>query len=386
MKPAFLTLGLALLLAGCGGGSSPSYGVYQEPYARAELPPALEQVSGEILWRRDIGDTHARGLGDLVPVSTAQGVVAAERDGEVVYYGRDGEKLWEADLNETILAGVAIGRSLAVVSLNNGTLVALELNTGEERWRAELKRPLPSRAALGDGRVVVRSADGLVLALDQADGRVVWQQQHPVPGFRVHGEAPPVVVAEAVLIGLPNGEVVANNLRNGRDYWRTSLALPLGENEFERLIDLDSHPLAAGGALFLGVWNEGIAALELASGSLRWRADFPSRKAFAIAGGRLFATATSGGVLALDAGDGQLLWQQPALQGHGSSAPAVCARSLLIGGADGRINGLDMSTGNLRYRFKLSRHPILHLLPMGDACLAFSADGKLTAFSLRQSG
>ena len=381
-----LYVGVALLLAACRGPAGPSYGVYQEPYAKAELPAPLEDASGEVLWRRDVGDTHARGLSNLVPAPTGRGVVAAGRDGQVVHYDRDGARLWEVDLDAPIRAGVAVGRTLAAVSLDDGTVVALELDTGDLRWRAELGRSFPSRAALGGGRVVLRSADGLVMALNQDDGRVVWQQQHPVPGFRVHGEAPPVAVAEAVLIGLPNGEVVANNLRNGRDYWRTSLALPLGENEFERLIDLDAHPLVAGDSLFMGAWNNGIAALELISGKLRWRADVSSRKAFALDGWRLFATAVPGGVLALDARNGNLLWHQQALRGHGSSAPVICARALLAGDAAGRVHGLDMANGALRHRFRLSRDPILHLLPLGDACLAFSASGELIAFTPGRPG
>ena len=199
----------------------------------------------------------------------------------------------------------------------------------------------------------------------------------------MHGEAPPVVVSEAVLLGLASGEVVANNLRNGRDYWRTSLALPLGENEIERLIDLDAPPLVVGSWLFMGAWNNGIAALELTTGQLRWRSDISSRKAFDIAGGRLFATAAAGGVAALQPETGRVLWHQQALRGHGSSAPLMCGQSLLAGDAAGQVHGLDPATGRLRYSFDLRTDaPILHLLPLQeDACLAFSAEGELIAFT-----
>ena len=55
---------------------------------------------------------------------------------------------------------------------------------------------------------------------------------------------------DVVYTGFASGKVTALRAENGEPIWEQRVMLPEGRSELERIVDVDSTPLIAGGALF----------------------------------------------------------------------------------------------------------------------------------------
>ncbi len=125
---------------------------------------------------------------------------------------------------------------------------------------------------------------------------------------------------------------------------------------------LTSPPVIAGGAVFvtttdLGDGNTGgIAAIELATGAVRWRVVTPTpiRGGVAVVGDTAITTQIDGEVLALDAATGAVHWRHAMSAGIAPQAGAVfspptVADTTVFVGHQRAIAALDVATGDVRW-------------------------------------
>ncbi|HXG47563.1 MAG TPA: PQQ-binding-like beta-propeller repeat protein [Methylomirabilota bacterium] len=149
------------------------------------------------------------------------------------------------------------------------------------RWRASLGRGLSSFAVRA-GRVFTlgnSNETDTVRCLDADNGRVQWHFDYPCASTNhpmsvvPHGPAATPTVADGRVISLSReGDVFCLEEATGRVLWRTHLVGALGGKR--PVYGYAQSPLVAGGLIFLepGGTNGGVAALEAASGRVRWRA------------------------------------------------------------------------------------------------------------------
>jgi len=146
---------------------------------------------------------------------------------------------------------LVIGDIMYVHAPFPNTVFALDLNNeGKIIWKYEPKQD-PSvipvmccdtvnrGVAYGDGKIFLHQADTTLVALDAKTGKVVWQVKEGDPAKGETGTSAPVVVKNAVLVGVSgaefgiHGRLTAYDIKDGKQIWR---AYSMGTDS-EMLVD-----------------------------------------------------------------------------------------------------------------------------------------------------
>jgi outer membrane protein assembly factor BamB len=127
--------------------------------------------------------------------------------------------------------------------------------------------------------------------------------------------------------------------------------------------DVISSPTIANGVVYVGSGDGGLYALDLATGTRRWRYDAGSAipSSPAVGDGLVFATAADGSIFAVDANTGARRWRLmtgPDLSlpwGHESgdyyrSSPTYVDGTVVVGAGDGGVYALDAASGQRKWR------------------------------------
>ncbi|UED86425.1 protein kinase domain-containing protein [Streptomyces profundus] len=198
-----------------------------------------------------------------------------------------------------------------------------------EEWRewAGAFAGAPEHCALGSSLLVCRLADGTLQALAVADGSPLWQVA-PADGTAPDALGPPALGGSLVL-SVEGDRLVARNTATGEPYWASELP---GDRP-----EAGGHPLTADGTVFLGVTgDEGvtIVAHALADGAELWRRPAggphqdgegqPVPAVQAYGGGALFAN-DADGVFSLDGATGEE-------RARNSTGAPYCADGRLMSG------------------------------------------------------
>jgi outer membrane protein assembly factor BamB len=200
-----------------------------------------------------------------------------------------------------------------------GSACALEAATGKIRWRRRLA-PVFSSAAAAERLVVVGTDEGTLVALDLDSGEVRWTA---TLGGKVR--ATPSLDAGRAIVGDFSGRVAAVSLQDGTLLWSRELGH-----------QLYSSPCLAAGLCVCGC-NEGhIHGLDAATGEPRFAIQTrgPVIGSAVSLGDRFVAGATDGSLYLFDS-TGQLLDRHSLATGGIASSPAVDQDLLVVGSAAG---------------------------------------------------
>ena len=374
-----------LLVTGCRDKvkKETRWDVYQEPVEAKKLPADSGLKELTELWSRSVGGAGEAAFAILKPIYFNGAVFTASRNGTVSKFNAvSGEIIWKINTGSSIYAGVGANEGIAAVVHDNGDLVAVNTTDGGVLWTAKLKRQISAIPVIGKGRVIVRTADGLIIGLDSTSGETKWEVKKSVPGFSIHGDSTPTVTGDAVLVGLSNGRLIANNVINGRDYWETEISFVRGKNEVERLSDADTPPMVVGTTVFAGTYQGSIVALRLQNAELIWRKSLSTRLPLAIFNRLLVVTEELGSIVALDAASGDLLWQQDAFMGHGVSNPLIIGERIIIGDRNGRVHTLEATSGALIETRKVVSGAIVGMIQNDRQFTVLSSEGDISTLSL----
>ncbi len=171
---------------------------------------AIDAATGYERWTVPIGARVT------APIVWEQGwIVLAVEPGELLgVRASDGQLVWRQPLGALTTSPPAFGGSGAVfVSLADGRLAALALETGARMWERTLGGTLSPPAATRD-RVFVGSTDNFFYALNGATGRDEWRWRN---GGDVVGAA---VDDEIVYFASLDNILRAVNRGNGNQRWR----------------------------------------------------------------------------------------------------------------------------------------------------------------------
>lgn len=381
---AVLVIALALV-SGCSKKVKKEtlWQVYQEPVEAQELPQDSGVNELRQLWEQSVGQGNESGFALLEPVYYQDSVYVAARNGSV--YRIDavtGNVLWKTDIGNTVYAATGANDGIAVIAHDNGDVTALSVVDGRVVWQSKIKRQISAIPVVGKGRVVLRTADGSVIGLNSESGSIEWQTKRAVPDLSIHGDSMPAITGDVVLVGLSNGRLIANSVINGRDYWETQISYVKGQNEMERLNDADTSPVILGNTVFAGAYQGSVVAMQLQNAELIWRKDISTRLPIAISDGLLVATGELGDVIALDAETGNILWEQSAFRGHGVSQPIIIDNRVIIGDLNGLVHTLDTTNGDLIQTRKTVSGAVIGIVHTGNQFTVYSSRGDLNTLSL----
>lgn len=247
---------------------------------------------------------------------------------------KTGSERFDVEIGRGRIYGLALTADhLIAVTRGDGDqtsrLVAVT-DGGTQEWSQALPH-VTGPPALLDGTLYLatRGDDSAVIAL-ASDGTEQWRQT--VDGTCYNA---PVVGGGAVFVGLEDGHVAALDAGSGEHRWTE----PIAPDE-PCCPDIQGTPTYAGGLLLVPGIDEHLYATDPADGSTVWSTrvvpeDYgnpvPSP---AVLGGRIFLQTYHGGALALDAADGEVRWrdQEPA-----TAAPPAAARDGVVFPAGDRV-------------------------------------------------
>jgi outer membrane protein assembly factor BamB len=366
---------LALSLAGCasvGGGRE-----------REDLPPPPDpdryqaDVSIRKAWSRPLGRLPA-GIGfALRPAIAAGRVLVADADGRVhAYAAESGELLWQRHLERPISGGPGAAGRLVVVGTRDGEAIGLRATDGEVLWRSGLTSEILAQPAVAPELVVVRVADGRVFGLEAATGQRRWLYEQSVPSLTLRGTGSPLLVPERLVVaGLDTGELVALAPDDGRLLWETTVAVPRGRSDLERMVDIDADPVLYRTAVYAASFNGRLAAVDAASGRIRWDRELSVFAGIAVDSERVYASDADRRVWAFDRFSGASVWRQDALRGLQLTAPAVFGDYVVVGDDAGYLNWLAVRDGSLQRRERIGGAFVAPPLVQGDTVYLLTEDG-----------
>jgi outer membrane protein assembly factor BamB len=384
----------------------------------AELQPINIKRHVEVEWREQAGDGVANYYSNLQPAISGDLIFAASRTGEVFAYSKKtGKEVWGSDVRPESLSlidrilleelpsakvsgGITAAYDNLYVGTEDGEVIALSQDNGEVLWRTEVKGEVVSAPAAGEGWIAVTTTSGHVAALHPDTGELRWQVETDVPALSLRGTSSPTIAGGGVLFGTATGKLSVVVLNKGLTAWEAAISKIKGATELERLVDLDTQPVIAGSTVYTIAYNGNLAAVDMASGQVKWKREYSSYRNLSIEGNTLFLTTSKGVVAAVDATTGVEKWSVSEFYNRRLTKPVVYKDTVVVGDFEGYFHFLDKNDGSIVSRFKYddydysglnwfiswftSEDRTAYAAPVIDGELLYiqTRDGELTAVSL----
>ncbi|HJY77558.1 MAG TPA: outer membrane protein assembly factor BamB, partial [Burkholderiales bacterium] len=363
----------ALAAVACSSPSGPKPAELQ----RLEKPQEVR-----VLWSARIGSAD-RFVFFPAPVGNA--VFAAARDGTVVRLdaAARGAERWRVALEKRLSAGVAANEGTVVVATEDGDVFALSAADGKQRWRSRVSSEVLAPAALANGLVIVRSVDNRIFAFDEQDGKRRWVYQRAPASLIVRSPAGVTVVGETAFAGFSGGKLAAIALSNGGVRWESTVAVPKGATELERVTDVVGEPVVQGREVCAAAYQGRVACFDMASGRQVWTRELSSLTGVAVDARYAFVSDDRGSVHELDRTNGRSVWKQDKLAYRQLSVPAPVGNVVAVGDLEGYVHFLSRESGAFVARYSSGGGPVRAApLAFASSVLIQTQDGTLVALAL----
>jgi outer membrane protein assembly factor BamB len=385
MKSRFVLLvAVAVSLSGCGKSA---IHFMREGGPVAQAPKVEKAAALRKVWRRDLGAGYSNSNFLLTPSIQDGRVYAAEPGGNLIALHADtGNIIWKSDLDQPLAAGVGAAEHHVVVVTREGEVVALDTEKGEVLWRQKLGTEILARPVLTGPRILLRSGDGQVIGLDLDSGDVLWRVRRSVPALTIRGLSAPLVIDDVAVIGFASGRLSGIDVESGAELWSARIFRARGNNEVNRLVDIDSDPYRIGEQLLIAGFQAQVSGLSLTTRQIEWDSDHSTLRPLSSVGNTLLLTADDGAVVGLDVRSGTQLWQMSALRGRGVSGPYGLAETsfAVVGDYKGLLYLINAQSGELVGRKKGSGGAVLGIFATQalNQFITLSESGALTAWSV----
>lgn len=377
----------AALLSGCSTLSNFSASIFggednSEPPAKLET--LVDEVRLKKLWSASVGVGYDGQFINLVPAASPDQVFVADRDGRVDAFDLEtGKRNWKVKTEAAISAGPGIGEGLVIVGTSDGYILALDALNGELLWKARASSEVLSVPRIDFGKVIVQTTDGNITALNATDGEQLWIFDRSVPTLTLRGTSTPAIDRGLVVAGFSNGKLVGISAEKGFAVWETSVAIPSGRSEIERMVDIDGDPVIVGGAIYVTTFQGSIAVIDVTNGNSGWKRDMSSYAGLDVDFSQVYVTDDMSNVWALTRNSGSSVWKLDQLQHRSLTAPVSFDQYVAVGDFEGYVHLLSRRDGHIAARVKVDSKGITaRPRVQNDILYVYGDGGKLAAYVL----
>ena len=352
------------------------------PAALVEYPPEIKVTE---VWSESVGVGADEQSLKLIPVSGFGKLLVADRDGLVQARDLDtGRVIWEVETELKLSAGPGLGDGTVILGSSDADVIALNIDNGSQLWKAKVSSEVLSVPVVANEIVVVRSTDGDMVAFNEKTGGKRWNYEHNAPALSVRGIGAPLVLGDHVIEGFDNGKLIALRLTDGKYAWETTVAIPKGRSEVERLVDLDVDPIDVAGVIYIASYHGGAAAISDSDGDVMWRNDsISSYTGLSHDFRNLYLSDATDDVWQIEQRTGASLWKQKELHQRKLTAPAVYDSYVVVGDFEGYVHWLSVNDGRQLGRIKVSDSAIdAKPLVVNDTVYVYAKDGTLAALKV----
>ena len=376
MKGARFLAATALALALCGCSSwhpLESLGLVNVPANRpVALSPIKATLSPRISWQQSVGKAE-----DFVfrPAIFERRVYAIAADGNMSIMDEDtGRSMLKVDLKKKLSGGLEIGDGKVIAGTMKGEVIAMD-SAGKVLWTAPVSGEVIAPAAVSRKTAVIRTSDGRIFGLNLDDGKRKWVFQRASPSLLLRSEAGVLAVGQDVVAGYPNGKLIALDIDDGKLTWETTVSLPRGATELERIADVAGLPLVDGGTVCAAAFQAKVACFEIATRNTIWSRDLSTAKGLARDDRQVYVVDDTSQVHALSKDAGASVWKQDKLKFRKLTAPLVFDRLVWVGDFEGYIHILAPETGDIVGRIRVDSSAINSMVPANGGVLVQTAGG-----------
>ncbi len=256
---------------------------------------------------------------------------------------------WDVNTGSLVELPPVIGDGRVVAGTNHGVAIAIDLRTGAIDWHRQLDGAvaaspaltgLPGTPSAGQPQLdLFATITGDLIALDPATGQQVWSLSL---GSSI--ETSPLVLGDGVYVGSRLGRVVRVSLATHRPVWTDTVSGSV------------KGAIARSGAnVIVGDYGGHVSALAQSTGRVVWRTTSPG-KIFqgpgrfyagpAVAYGRVYIGNVNGRILGLDASSGAINWVR-VVSDYVYSSAAVADQMVFVGSYNDNLYALDAVTGDV---------------------------------------
>lgn len=395
--PALSFITAAALLSGCAGldaGRDLISGLTEYVLGdddNADPPKALEEnfqaeLQIDTVWKNTIGEGADGQFLKLQAAVKSEIVFVADRYGLLqARNGINGDLAWETKTNFPFSAGPGVGIHNLIMGSSHADVVAFDKVTGEQKWNTHVPSEVLSVPVVAKGLIIIRTTDGKVQALNENTGALVWTIEQSVPALSIRGTGNPLIIDDQIIVGSANGKLSALQLADGKSLWETTIAMPSGRSEVERLVDLDADPIERRGAVFIASYQGGTCSVSETDGDVIWRNDSVSSYSGLSSDMRyLYVSDTQGEVSQLDQRNGAALWKQKDLHNRRLTAAIAYENYVVVGDFEGYVHWLSVNDGRLMARTQITKAPIENPPVVVDGTVyVYAKDGTLAALRVK---
>ena len=344
MPFAFLLSVLLVLISlnGCGWFSKDN----------TRIPTELEDITQTLqvreAWRKSIGGGTKDKYLKLHPLIIEDRLLVINAKGEVKALETDqGELIWKVETKVVVSAGINGDEELLVFGTEDGDAVALSSEDGRELWRSRLSSEVMSVSQVDFGVIAVRTNDSKVFGLDTHSGDQLWQLGNKAPVLTLKGMSVPVLHSGKLVVGFDDGKLGVFSMLRGQSLWQTTLGVPKGRSELERMVDIDGTIKVRDGIIYAVGFHSQVAAVTLIEGRVLWSRNLSSHSGLDVDESRVYVTDDDSQVWAFDRRTGASLWKQEKLRYRKLTSPVAIEDYVILGDYAGHVHWLAKSDGGV---------------------------------------
>ncbi len=336
-----------LMLVGCA--SNPE---------KSKFDPLKQDYAVNIDWVNTFADTGVDKYVRLMPLVKDSIVIMADTSGQLLHFDENTGKLrWKKQFNASFSGGPSLTSSgeATLLGTQDGDVFAVATSDGKLLWKQTLSSEILSTPQEYDDVVIAQTNDGKVYGLNAKTGKVTWVYERNVPVLSLRGNSSPVIVNDQVIVGFASGRLVSLALLDGKLLWESTIAVPKGRTELERMTDIDGPIVYKNGVLYVSAYNGQVIAMDADSGRILWGREMSSQLGVTVSESLVFVTTATGQIWALNRDSGATLWMQDKLETLASTRPAVMGDKLIVGDSKGEVYWLSVSDGRLLGRLAYNK-------------------------------
>ena len=381
---------LGSVLSACAGFSAASLnplGWFSDDEIDIPTPLVTIPVEATLIrqWSVNVGNGQGSNYTEITPSIDGGVIYAASEDGVLVAIEiSTGNTLWRTRVEGVITGGVGSGEGLVMIATESAEVIVLDQADGTFKWQQAVSSEVLSAPQTNGDVVVAQTVDDKLVALDFDDGEQRWIYETTQPALTLRGSSKPVIAADAVIAGFSNGTLVAVSAEDGVYLWEERVAVPEGEYDIDRVIDVDGDLLLDGGRILAASYQGNLMAFEVTSGRIVWGMEASSYHGMAQGFGNIYYCDDQSQVFAIRDNSEDIVWGNSDLLNREITAPTVVGNYIAVADYDGYVHLLSQIDGRIVGRIQADNDGVrANLLANNGRLYVFGNSGRLTAYQLQ---
>ena len=375
------------VVTGCGFSDwvRNPFGDDEDPRAPAELLDVVSETVINRNWRINVGNGQGDNYKKLTPVVDGGFVFAASDDGEIIAVNTiNGDLMWQTEVKNSITGGVGAGDGIVMIGTEAAELIVFNQSNGEEVWRASVSSEILSQPKTNGDIVVAQTVDGKLIALNREDGMQRWTYETTLPALTLRGTSSPILTSEGTVVaGFSNGILVSVAAEDGVYVWEERVAVPDGQYDIERVIDVDGELLVDGSRILAASYQGNLMAFDIASGQIVWGMEASSYHGMDQGFGNIYYSDDKSHLIALRNNSSDVVWQNEELQYRDLTAPKTISNYVAIADYEGYLHLVSQIDGRIVGRTRIDNDGIRsNLIDDDGKLIVYGNSGSLVSLTI----